>query len=273
MIRLQNCQLVFSGKIDNLPEQVRNLVGAWENRVNTNPAFNIQEHLKAASLASEGAGHETFQHGDWVIDVNSGPNHQMSMTHWPTQTQIHGFIGSNGALDIDSSFGGNSPVTPGEWEDMQKLLTANGWATSSETVPGKSLFGPEGEWKNFSTNVDHREWYSYDRPGSQQNELRLHDFKDGSKVILDMTNMQQGFQRGLNPNPIDVQEVIKNREGGFYFTTPDLPQDGIWVPDGTDGVWDGKLALDPSDIDPTHIIQNGLKPGGPAKISQRQYCH
>ena len=253
-------KLVFSGTPDKLPAQIKDLVGGWENQVNTNPALNLHEHLQQAAAAAPGAGHETFQHGDWVIDINSGPNHQMSMTHWPTQTQIHGFIGSNGALDIDSSFGGNSPVTPGEWEDMQKLLTANGWATSSETVPGKSLFGPEGEWKNFSTNVDHREWYSYDRPGSQQNELRLHDFKDGSKVILDMTNMQQGFQRGLNPNPIDVQEVIKNREGGFYFTTPDLPQDGIWVPDGTDGVWDGKLALDPGDIDPTHIIQTSKGP-------------
>lgn len=129
-------RLVFSGKIDNLPEQVRNLVGAWENRANTNPAFNLQEHLKAASLAPEGAGHETFQHGDWVIDVNSGSNHQMSMTHWPTGTQIHGFIQPGGILDIDSTFGGNDQLSATEWQEMQNFLRANGWATSKEIIPG-----------------------------------------------------------------------------------------------------------------------------------------
>lgn len=256
----ENGQFVFSGKMDDLPIKVRDVVGGWENRVNTNPAFNLEDHLKAAVSAPEGAGHETFQHGDWVIDVNSGPGHQMSMTHWPTQTQIHGFIKPGGVLDIDSTFGGNGSITPAEWQDMQTLLQANGWATSSETVSGRSLFGPEGEWKNYSTNVDHREWYSYDRPGSQHNELRLDDYKDGSKVILDMNRMQLGYQNGLNPNPINVQEVIQSREGGFYFSTPDTPQDGIWVPDGADGVWDGKLALDPNDLDPTHVIQTSKGP-------------
>lgn len=256
----ENGQLVFSGKMDNLPTQVRDLIGGWENRVNTNPAFNLQEHLKTAAVAPEGSGHETFQHGDWVVDVNSGPNHQMSMTHWPTQTKLDGFIKTGGSLSIDQSFGGNTQLNNTEWQDMQKLLTANGWATSSETVSGRSIFGPEGEWKNYSTNVDHREWYSYDRPGSQHNELRFDDYKDGGKVILDMNRMQLGYQNGLNPNPINIQEVIQNREGGFYFSTPDTPQDGIWVPDGADGIWDGKLALDPNDLDPTHIIQTSKGP-------------
>ena len=256
----ENGNLVFSGRIDNLPPDVRDLVKDWPIEINTDPTYNLQEAFKAATLAPDGTGHETFQHGDWVIDVNSGPGHQMSMTHWPSQTQIHGFIKPGGVLDIDSTFGGNGSIAPAEWNDMRGLLQANGWATSSETVSGRSLFGPEGEWKNFSTNVDHREWYSYDRPGSQQNELRLDDYRDGNKVILDMTRMQQGFQSGLNPNPINVQEVINKHEGGFYFTTPDLPQDGIWVSDGVDGVWDGKLALDPGDTNPTHVIQTSKGP-------------
>ncbi|QQG43283.1 MAG: hypothetical protein HYW45_03710 [Candidatus Daviesbacteria bacterium] len=110
----------------------------------------------------------------------------------------------------------------------------------------KPILGPEGEWIKHSTNVDHREWYSYDRPGSQQNELRFYTHKEGESIILDMRNMGDGFQKGLNPNPVKVPEIIQNKEAGWYFSLPSLPQDGVWVSDGADGNYDGILRLDPN---------------------------
>lgn len=113
----------------------------------------------------------------------------------------------------------------------------------SETIRTEVL-GPDGTWTKEATNVDHREWYSYDQPESQGNELRFYTHKEGDAVILDMTDMKLGYQQGLNPNPIDVQEVIKTHEAGWYFTTANAQQDGLFISDGADGVWDGKLRLD-----------------------------
>lgn len=114
------------------------------------------------------------------------------------------------------------------------------------------------EWKNLGTGIHHREWYSYNLPGSQENELRLHTFKDGDAVTLDMSTMKQGVQTGLTPNPIDVQEIIKNKQAGFSFSLPGHEGKPVWVPDGADGVWDGKLRLDPNDT--THFVEfNGKK--------------
>ncbi len=147
--------------------------------------------------------------------------------------------------------------------DVRDQLKSDGFQINQLDTGGvdhKAVLGPDGEWTKHSTNVDHREGYDYDQPGSQQNELRLYDAKEGSSVILKMDHMQLGYQKGLVPNPIDVQKVIADHEAGWYFTLPSSPQDGIWVSDGTDGVWDGQLRLDPNDIDPTHIIQTDQGP-------------
>lgn len=114
------------------------------------------------------------------------------------------------------------------------------------------------EWDSLGTKIHHREWYSYNLPGSQENELRLYTHKDGDTVVLDMSTMKQGVQTGLNPNPIDVQEIIKNKQAGFAFSLPGHEGKPVWVPDGADGAWDGKLRLDPNDT--THFVEvNGKK--------------
>lgn len=112
--------------------------------------------------------------------------------------------------------------------------------------------GPQAaeELRKLATPIHHQEWYGYDMPESQGNELRLFTFKEGNTVILDMSHMQLGFQSGLNPNPINVQDVIANHESGFAFSLPDMQGAKVWVPDGVDGVWDGQLRLDPNSAAP-----------------------
>lgn len=106
------------------------------------------------------------------------------------------------------------------------------------------------EWGKLKTDIHHREWYAYDRPGAQRNELRLYTHKDGDTVVLDMSKMEQGFQKGLTPNPINVQEIIKTQKSGFMFSIPgpDGKLVSAWIPDGADGAWDGKLRLDPNSM-------------------------
>ncbi len=125
---------------------------------------------------------------------------------------------------------------------------------------GGSTVSPDF-WQTHGTKIDHREWYSYDKPGSQENELRMYNSyetnADGSHtVILDMSKMHEAHQSGLTPNPINVQDVIKNQniadpsrgeQVGFYFSLPGHSKEGIFIRDIDDGVLDGQVRLDPTD--------------------------
>lgn len=119
--------------------------------------------------------------------------------------------------------------------------------TGTQTIE-KSVLGPNGEWTKHATNIDHREWYAYDQPGSQGNELLGYTFKNGNSVTLDMSHMELGFQHGLNPNPIDVQQVIHDGQAGIYVSTGDAQSAGLWIPDSADGVIDGKVTLTLGDM-------------------------
>jgi len=113
------------------------------------------------------------------------------------------------------------------------------------------------EFKKLGTPIDHREWYSYDQPGSQGNELKLHtlaknsEWGSGKAVTLDIHTMGEAFQNSLDPNHINVQDMIKNHESGFAFSVPGMSDEVIWIPDGADGKWDGMLTLDPNS---SHLI-------------------
>lgn len=139
----------------------------------------------------------------------------------------------------------------GLYSQIKISTEGTGPVISTETKP---ILGENGEWERINRSIDTREWYSYDQPGSQGNELKLHTHKQGNGVVLDMSHMNSAYQNGLEPNPINVQEVIQNKESGFYFSLPGLSKEGVWVPDGADGEWDGKLFLNPEDTNPEHIV-------------------
>lgn len=240
-------KLIISGTYDNLPEPFKGIAHA---NVDTN--YNIHKDIQdMITPGKERSG--VFQHGNTIVSVD-GANKAFSMQDFPSKTEIYGTINSDGSFNIDPYNPANKGV---DWNIMQDRLQTEGWDIKQENLPGI----PRKEtFTEYSTNVDHREGYSYNQPGSQENELRLHNSKAGNTVTLDISHMKLGYQSSLNPNPIDVQQVVNNHEAGWYFTLPDSPQDGIWVTDGADGIWDGKLLLNPNDIDPTHIIQTSKGP-------------
>lgn len=118
---------------------------------------------------------------------------------------------------------------------------------------GGVVTGPEAaaEWANQGTRIDHREWYSYNLPGSQGNELRLYDRHEGDAVVLDMSKMREGYQTGLNPEHVNVQtDVIQKGNAVMAFSIPGHVGEPILVKVPT-----GELRLDPTDTDPTHKIE------------------
>lgn len=132
----------------------------------------------------------------------------------------------------------------------------------SETVTGteaKPILGPEGEWAKHSTPIEHRHWGDYFTEQHERDELRLYVQKHGDALTLDMSKM--GISYGHGVPPVDVQDVIRNHEAGFYVSFKGEAKHGIWISDGVDGKWDGTVTLDPSDTDPSHVVTgtNGEK--------------
>jgi len=158
---------------------------------------------------------------DLVLDSDHG---HLLMEH------IH-FDPSTGAMEPDFVYGPGVDHT---------LLTVTEGGTHLATHDEALQF-----WDKAHSQIDRREWYAYDQAGSQSNELRGYTHKQGDTLILDMSKMGVGYQKGLNPNPINVQEIIRQGQAGFAFSLPGMTDKPIWIPDSADGVADGLLHLDP----------------------------
>jgi serine/threonine protein phosphatase PrpC len=146
---------------------------------------------------------------------------------------------------------GNTPLPP----DVKQALTNAHFTVLNETTnvaPGAITETPinTDTLKQAGTPLEHRQWYSYDLPKSQGNELKLYDSYDASTkvVTLDMSHMHLGYQTGLNPNPIDVQQAIANHETGFAISLPSTYSEPIWIPTDSHGL----VQLDPNSM--THIL-------------------
>ncbi|GEM_PF-5517539 len=117
---------------------------------------------------------------------------------------------------------------------------------------GKLVGGAEAvaEWEKLGNKIDRREWYSYNQPGSQENELRMYDRRDGNAVVLDMAKMTESHQMGLHPESVDVRDVVKAKQAVIAFSIPGHTGEPILVkvPES------GELRLDPADTDPNHKI-------------------
>ncbi len=276
----ENGSLVVAGNPNLIPESVKQVIGGWEVRGAALPEYNLYNHVEEAIKSGQ---HEGFSHGNLEIDMNSGENGQMSMRvlreigNPDTGVHVHGFahLDANGqpVIDINHLSESNTPRTPEDWKLLQDEMQRNGWNIAEETVPGsetsvivdKPVLGPEGEWTKNTTEVK-REWYAYNTPYSEKNELMQYSMdKHGSSVTLDMSKMTISEQTGLSPSRIDVQEVIKNHQAVWAMSLPGQEDHPMLISDGADGSWDGKLTLDPNDADPTHVIQT---PNGQMQLGE-----
>lgn len=276
----KNGAVVVSGDGSTIPDSIKQLMDTWEQKPVAEPTYNLYNHIKDAVTAGQ---HEGFAHGNVEVDMNSGPDGQMSMRvlrelgNPDTGVHVHGFAhmdaNGNPVIDLNHSYNGNTKFSDADWQFLHDEMNKNGWNITEETVPGsetveivkKPVLGPEGEWAKHTTEVK-REWYAYNTPYSERNELMQYSMdKHGTSVTLDMSKMGISEQAGLSPSRIDVQEVIRNHQAVWAMSLPGQEAHPILISDGADGVWDGKLTLDPNDTDPTHVIQT---PNGPMQLGE-----
>ena len=176
---------------------------------------------------------------EWVQDSADQSKWDLVVSAHPDKTLIS-----------DAHFDASGKIV--DWDhvnSMDSLISVSDTTGEPQIITGGQAVD---EWLKHGTQIDHREWYSYDQPQSQGNELRLYDFKEGDSVVLDMNKMGLAYQQGLSPNPINVQDVINNHESGFAFSIPGHEGQPVWIPDGADGQWDGLLHLNPNDT--AHFI-------------------
>ena len=176
---------------------------------------------------------------EWIHDPSDQSKWDLVVSGNPDKTLIS-----------DAQFDATGKIV--DWDhanSMDSIISVSDTTGEPQIITGGQAVD---EWLRHGTQIDHREWYSYDQPESQGNELRLYDFKQGDSVVLDMNKMGLAYQQGLTPNPISVQDVISNHESGFAFSLPGHEGQPVWIPDGADGQWDGLLHLNPNDT--AHFI-------------------
>ena len=163
---------------------------------------------------------------------------------------VYASITESGEIRVDPVR--NSQVDRETVHQVIGRLRREGFEVSEKTIGGgteiveRPVSGSEGVWKEHETNINEYQWYAYNTPYSEENELQMYTYKKGDTLILDMSTMDYGYQLGLKPNPIDVQETIRNGEASFVFRLAGR-EDAIVIKEGADGTRDGLLHLDPND--------------------------
>lgn len=144
--------------------------------------------------------------------------------------------------------------------------------TSHEQVVS---FQPEKLWNELQKPVDHKEFYAYNTPESNRNELDLQTYYDekSDTFYFNAQGMKDAYQLnlpgssigGAHPPHINVPDLIEqqkspdgNVELGIYVYRPGEPNNGFFISDRADGVIDGQVALQAGDSH--HIIQTANGP-------------
>ncbi|MFA6005896.1 MAG: hypothetical protein WC775_05440 [Patescibacteria group bacterium] len=203
-----------------------------------------------------GVRYGEFNGHHYISDMRSGEVVDLGNNHFDVQGGKLVLVDqANNTIDASNYFQGKFNVDKGpplqEMHEVKTLVTKPGETTTVDVVQHG---GGERAFVEHATKTDHREWYSYDKPGSQGNELTAYTYKNGDAVTVDYSNMGEAWQHGLNPEHIDVQDMMKNPQNydgqlGMYVTIPGHPDEGMFIPDFNH---DGKIIFDPHDT--THMI-------------------
>lgn len=211
----------------NLVEDLRNIVGG-----EVNLRGSMEELVKNGQSG-------VVESGDVRIEVNPDGKDPgtIFISHDNATFLGHGSVSDDGTphIKIDPNEQGN--MSEETLKEFKSELQKKGWQVDTQHIIGekvteKPIVGPDGQWSQHTTNVDHRELVN------SPDRIRLHTFKDGEKIILDLSTMQNDTQ-------------------GVYVTLGDTPQDGIWIP-----AVDHKVVLDPNDMNTMIDTPKGKMPLG-----------
>ena len=246
-------QIIFSNVEGSNKDELMSALDSGEYRVDEKKIPSMQESMKGiVQNVSPGEvremtvaeGIQLTIEGDEVDGI-----HEIRIAP-PDGEVITGTISDNGEIRIDTS-----GMSEKEIKGMKTALVPleSDFDIATEMIFGKEItqevkvLGPEGVWNELDQPISGWEWYAYDTPYSEGNELELLTFKKGDALILDMTGMGEAYQQGVEPSPINVPEVIRKDEAVFSFTLPNDPEHPVVIKDSADGVPDGRLVLDPND--------------------------
>jgi len=130
--------IVSSGTIDKIPDgPLKETLGGLTNHEISNPNVNTYQAVEGYLTSGE---HKTFIRGDFIFDLNSGPDGQMSFQHYPSQTGIHGFahlVDGKPVIDIDTTFAENPELSNEDWNLIKQELGKDGWGVRIENIPGE----------------------------------------------------------------------------------------------------------------------------------------
>lgn len=130
--------IVSSGTVDNIPDgPLKETLGGLTNHEISNPNVNTYQAVEGYLTIGE---HKTFIRGDFIFDLNSGPDGQMSFQHYPTQTGVHGFahlVDGKPVIDIDTTFAENPELSNEDWNLIRQELEKDGWGVRIENIPGE----------------------------------------------------------------------------------------------------------------------------------------
>ncbi len=239
----KNGHIYVEGK---LPDELQDQLQEAGLRVNEGPKIDGVKIVEEPGRGmNEVVGHKTSipKGTEWIQNPNDPTKWDLVEKGHPKNVYLN-----------DAQFDGAGRLTSYDVAGSSAKVELAEVVTKREIAVGEVA---AAELDKYGTNVGHREWYGYNTPYSERNELTAYnaifDSANGQKgVVWDMSHMQLGYQDGLNPNPIDVQQVIRDGQAGFAFSIPGHEGTPVWVPDGADGVFDGRVILDPSDM--THKI-------------------
>lgn len=242
--------LMVLGNMDKVPTPIKDFLksAGWTENLTSDPSFNLQEKMTHAYQMGT-PGHETFRYGNFNIDLESGANHQMSMTLYPGTNQevmIHGFLEMDTTgkpdLNIDGSFNGNQSLTPDKIALIRGELAKSGWPDPKIDhvhIPGKDQIVQVNEYlkSRGALQPTARElWHDNQTPmrfvngrwiGADGKELQFyHRMTPDGKVELDFSKMESNFQNGAwrnwdytadNQYNRVVNDIVKQPDGSKIF--------------------------------------------------------
>jgi len=214
--------------------------------------------------------------------INFKVQTEVGSTLLDTTTPVHEFIIHTGTQDIKTMVPQGTEWIPdtvaGKWDlvlsaDHTRVLVENaefddhglianydsstlGIDTGKMVDTAGAMVSPDGNWSEHGYKLDSYQWYNYDQPGSQLNELKLYTFKIGETVRLSMHDMAKSMSSGLDPNEINVPDVYQGvnppgGQAGYAFSLPNHWRQPIVALSDNNGFLD----LNPSDNDPTHFVR------------------
>ncbi len=197
--------------------------------------FNGQKAIVPQGILPDG----TAWQGQWI---KNGDRWDLVAVSSKTGSPVSFNDGKPLVLIDNAGFDSSGKIT--SWDSKADMLKVENIGTPQKIVTGQEAINV---WQKLGKKINPRNWW-------RGNDLKLEDYKEvdahGDNVlVLDASQMGKAQ---LGDQTVAVKTLIKQHKLSFNFSLPGHEDEPIIVPEGADGVWDGRLVLDPSDT--THTI-------------------